>query len=181
MKLLRAALVAAAALVACHADLRFDDLGKCAADVDCGLSSLHCTGGQCVACTSDAHCTAPGRPRCDLALHRCIECGVTGDCTGGAVCKTGHCAPPCSAGCPAATPICDDGVCVQCDEGKGCAAGTLCLAHACVTCGDDSDCGGATPRCEPVVHQCVQCQGNADCPSDTPLCDLALGRCAALP
>jgi hypothetical protein len=169
----------------CHGDLRFDDLAACTADPDCVLPSLHCASGKCVACTMDAHCRAP-YPRCDLALHRCVECGVSGDCGGTNVCRTGRCATPCTtaATCPMSAPICDDLVCAQCDDGRGCGgspAGPVCFEHVCGTCKDDTGCGGATPRCDPVTMDCVQCQQNADCPSSRPLCDIAVGSCAALP
>src|SRR5262249_30829426 len=119
---LAAFLLAAAALaVSCREEIRFDDLstGPCKTDPDCVLPSLHCNGGACVACTADAHCTAAGFPRCDMALHRCVECGVSADCGTGRVCHTGHCATPCTAGgtpCPTSAPICDDGACSQCDD-----------------------------------------------------------------
>jgi hypothetical protein len=184
-------LLAAAALVAlsCREQIRFDDLAAapCQTDPDCLLPSMHCNSGTCVACTTDAHCTAPGFPRCDLALHRCVECGVTADCGTGRVCHTGHCATPCTAGvttCPTSAPICDDMMCAQCDDGKGCAgspAGPVCVGHFCGTCANDTACGGATPRCDPVTHDCVECQGNTDCPAARPLCDVGVGGCVALP
>jgi hypothetical protein len=176
--------LAALAAASCHGDLRFDELAACTQDPDCVLPSMHCNAGQCVACTTDAHCKAPGFPRCDLALHRCVECGVSADCGGGGTCRTGHCATPCTAGCPASAPICDDLVCAQCDDGRGCggsAAGPVCFQHLCGACKDDTTCGGATPRCDPVTHDCVQCQANADCGSARPLCDVSVGTCVALP
>lgn len=168
----------------CHRDFVFDELSSCGIDSDCVLTNLHCNGGRCVACTSDAHCTAPGYPRCDMALHRCVECGVSADCGGANVCHTGHCVAPCTGGCPASAPICDDGACSQCDDGRGCAgstAGAICIDHVCGDCRDDTACGGTTPRCDPVSHECVQCQANVDCPAARPLCDVAVGMCVALP
>jgi hypothetical protein len=172
------------AAASCHGDIRFDELSTCTTDPDCILPSMHCNGGQCVACTTDAHCTAPGFPRCDLALHRCVECGVATDCGSTGVCRAGRCATPCTAGCPASSPICDDAVCSQCDDGRGCAgsaAGPICFEHVCGACSTDANCGGATPRCDPVTRDCVQCGTNADCTSARPLCDVAVGTCAALP
>lgn len=173
-------------VVGCHGDLRFNELSGCIQDRDCLLASLHCSSGRCVACTSDAHCASP-TPRCDVAIHRCVECGVMNDCPDGTVCRTGHCEVSCASSptaCPAATPMCDDGACVQCDEGVGCAnavLGPLCIDHVCSACTKDADCGSSTPRCDPVAHQCVVCQDNADCPAATPLCDPVPGRCLALP
>ena len=175
------------ALVACHANIRFDDLTICTQDVDCILPALHCDSGTCVACTSDAHCTAPGFTRCDPARNRCVECNLTSDCTGGAVCKSNHCATSCTAssGCPTAAPRCDDGACVQCDDnGAACSGSTVgpfCVAHTCSACAADQDCGATFPRCDAVVHRCVQCQLNSDCPATKPLCDIAAGTCVAVP
>jgi hypothetical protein len=168
----------------CHEDLTFYELGTCSADPDCILPSLHCYSGTCVACTMDAHCTAPGYPRCDAALHRCVQCGVSADCGATDICQAGSCMTPCTAGCPASAPICDDAVCAQCDDGRGCTgspAGPVCIGHLCGVCKDDTGCGGATPRCDPVTHGCVECRTNADCPAAKPLCDVSVGRCAALP
>ncbi|HVR64349.1 MAG TPA: hypothetical protein VMU50_20755 [Polyangia bacterium] len=178
-------LVAAlASVAACHGQLRFDD-ASCATDADCGIASLHCLAGACVACAADLHCTTPGLPRCDLALHRCVECGVSSDCPGNQTCRASHCATTCAsvAVCPATAPRCDDGFCVQCDDGVGCpaSAASRCLGHRCVGCTADTDCGGVTPRCDVVTRACVQCQGNTDCSSATPLCDPTAGRCLPAP
>jgi hypothetical protein len=184
----RAALVVAAALAlaaaACREEIRFDELSACAQDADCLLASMHCNAGKCVACLGDAHCTAPGFPRCDTMLHRCVQCVADQDCGGGGLCRSRRCTTPCTAGCPASAMKCDDLICVQCDDGVGCAgsaAGPVCLEHFCGTCRDDTGCSGATPRCDPVTHACVQCQANADCGATRPLCDIGVGTCVALP
>jgi Cys-rich repeat protein len=177
-------LLALLALGACHRDLVFNDLeSTCLADADCVLPSLHCNAGQCVACASDAHCTAPGFPRCD-GSHRCVQCTVSADCGSGATCRSGRCVTLCTTGCPASAPRCDDSICTQCDDGIGCGsspAGPICLDHQCVGCKDDTACGGATPRCDPVTHVCVQCQGHADCPAAKPLCNIPVGTCVPIP
>jgi hypothetical protein len=181
---LAASLIAAAA---CHQDIVFNELAAapCKADPDCILPSMHCNAGQCVACTTDAHCTAPGFTRCDPTLHRCVECSASmpADCGGSAVCRTNRCMTTCVAGCPAST-VCDDMVCAQCDDGRGCggsAAGPFCFEHVCGACLNDTNCSGATPRCDPVTHDCVECQANADCPAARPLCDVGVGTCVPLP
>jgi hypothetical protein len=178
-----AALALAVAAASCRESIVFDELSTCATDPDCGLASMHCNGGQCVACATDAHCTAPGLPRCDVALHRCVECGIAADCGSGRVCYQRRCATPCAAGCPASAPICDD-VCQVCDDNAGChgsPSGPLCLEHVCGACRDDTACAGPTPHCDVVRHTCVECQKNADCPAARPLCDVGAGTCAALP
>ena len=173
----------------CREELRFDELSACAQDSDCLLASMHCsTIGQCVQCLTDANCTAPGFPRCDMVLNRCFQCGTDQDCGAGGLCRSRRCVIACTVGsttaCPASAPKCDDGFCTQCDDGVGCggsAAGPFCLDHFCGTCRGDTDCSGTTPRCDPVTHACVQCQSNADCSSARPLCDVGAGRCAAVP
>jgi hypothetical protein len=186
----RAALFALAAALlaatACHEDILFDELStaSCRSDPDCILPSMHCNAGQCVVCTTDAHCTAPGFPRCDPMLHRCVQCTAATDCGSTGTCHVGRCATPCTAGCPASAPVCDDLICAQCDDGRGCAgsaAGAICFEHVCGECSIDANCSGATPRCDPVTHDCVQCQKNTDCSAALPLCDVAVGKCVALP
>jgi hypothetical protein len=176
--------LAALIFVACHGEIRFDDLMTCAQDGDCKVASLHCNAGQCVVCASDAHCTTPGLPRCDTNVHRCIACGLPSDCAAGQVCHSGRCVPGCTSAsaCPASAPRCDDGFCAQCDDGTGCAsssAAKICLGWYCVQCKVDADCSGATPRCNAGNHTCAQCQVNSDCPTATPLCDPVAGSCVA--
>lgn len=175
---------AALTLWSCHQEIVFDDRGTCVADPDCLLSSLHCSDGRCVACLSDAHCANPSRPRCDLALLRCVECGLSADCPLGGACRKGHCALACGAGCPPSSPTCEDGACVQCDDGAGCAGavgGGVCIDNLCSGCARDADCAKPTGRCDPVRHQCVECQQHLDCPSSRPLCDPDSVACVALP
>lgn len=181
----RAGALAALLVGACRVDLRFDDSG-CGVDADCRLSSLHCLANVCVACVSDAHCTTPGLLRCDTANHRCVECGLAGDCSAGKICKSNRCVVPCTstATCSTTAPICDDGSCLECDDGVGCKAspvGPTCLGHFCVQCATDAQCSGAAPRCDVVTHKCVACAANVDCPAATPLCDVGVGRCVAVP
>jgi len=195
------AVALALAGAACNGNLDFGTQGgagggpgsaTCGGDGDCGLSVLHCdrTGSRtCVACTGDAHCTAAGAPRCDLALHRCVACVGGADCAPGESCVSGRCLTACQEdtlpGCPA--PLsCHAGVCGSCesDDANVCAsrpATPFCLAASgtCVGCRTDLDCGGAQPRCDPVGKTCVQCLSGADCPAAAPLCDPRTGTCVA--
>jgi hypothetical protein len=170
------------ALGACHADLKFDDVA-CAQDTDCPLPTLHCLAGACVACFNDTHCTTSGFPRCDVALQRCVQCGVSSDCAANETCKGERCLSLCTGGCPPSAPQCDDSVCGQCDDddGKTCAttAAPRCYQHQCVACLSDGDCAGATPRCDVVTKACVQCQSDLDCSTAAAICDLSLGRCVS--
>jgi hypothetical protein len=169
------------ALASCHSELKFSDVG-CAQDADCPLSSLHCLAGACVACYTDQHCTTAGFPRCDLALHRCVQCGVASDCAANQACRSERCVTLCTGGCPASMPRCDDSICGQCDtdDGVPCtsAATPHCSEHLCVGCLGDGDCSGATPKCDVVTASCVQCQSDTDCPSNAPYCDVGAGMCA---
>jgi hypothetical protein len=175
-------LTIALSLLSCHTELRFDDLG-CAQDADCPLSSLHCLAGACVACYEDQHCTQAGFPRCDLAVHRCVACGVASDCAANQTCKSERCVTLCAGGCPASAPRCDDSVCGDCDtdDGVKCTSVTAshCYEHSCVACLADGDCGGATPRCDVVTNACVQCQTDGDCTAGAPFCDLDRGTCVS--
>ena len=51
---------------------------SCNADSACKLPSLHCdvVSGACVACIDDAQCATSALRRCDVALHRCVQCAV---------------------------------------------------------------------------------------------------------
>ena len=173
-------MTAGLAVVSCHSEVKFNDVG-CAQDTDCPLSSLHCLAGACVACYSDQHCTTAGFPRCDLALHRCVQCGVATDCAANQTCKSERCMTLCAGGCPASMPRCDDSVCGQCDTDDGvlCTSPTAahCSQHLCVGCLADGDCGGTTPRCDVVTASCVQCRSDADCSSGAPYCDVGSGMC----
>lgn len=184
---MRWGVVLAATLVvgwSCHREIVFDDLGTCDSDPDCVLPSLHCAQRRCVACFSDAHCTNPLRPRCDTALLRCVECGVSADCSAGATCRRGHCSISCAAGCPPSAPTCDDGFCIECGDEAACASssgGAVCIDNVCSGCSADSDCKGALRRCDPVRHACVECEGHGDCSLDRPLCDPDVNACVAVP
>ena len=162
----------------------------CARDSDCRLSSLHCDPGSltCVACVYDTHCSDGGLTRCDLGLHRCVACLAADDCPAGQTCLAAHCVTTCIEG---ATPspcaggtVCHDGTCATCgDDNTSCVGNPtmpLCLSPPaiCVACRTDGDCGGPSPRCDPVRYVCVQCTTAADC-SDSTLCDPTTGGCAS--
>ena len=66
-----------------------------------------CDDGVCMACETDAHCSAP--LLCDLRIRRCVRCIASSDCS-------------------APTPVCDlrTGTCVGCDDSAECAATQVC-------------------------------------------------------
>ena len=163
--------------------------GGCASDSDCRLSTLHCdtTSGQCVPCVDDTQCTTPGFPRCDSALHECVQCGVDGDCPPGQVCEpTSHrCVSPCSdAGrCPPTAPMCNmHGLCVGCYDNQQCAfspTGHVCdpASGQCVQCVNDDQCNYDNKRrCCRALGECVGCLTSNDC-SDNGVCDPTTHDC----
>lgn len=186
------------AILGCRVTLRFDDqdaaeagTARCASDGDCHLSSLHCdpSSGQCVACVADVQCTAASRPRCDVALHRCVECGVAQDCGAGRLCEptTRRCLQTClsAADCPD-DETCDlaDGICAECAVDGDCTASGR--PHCdpslsrCVDCVDDEQCADPTRHCDRTVGHCVGCLSSNDCPS-AQLCDPASSTCVVPP
>lgn len=192
---------------ACDADFRFDPVtddsreagastsdggtdsaGRaCIVDSDCPLPSLHCdtTSGACLPCVLDSQCSAQGRPRCDLALHACVECGSNQDCGFNATCEplTRKCVPRCAdnAPCPASVPRCGElGFCSECANSGDCpAARHFCEKPSgrCVECRGSADCSGARPRCDSAMSRCVGCVLSTDCPPAAPVCDPATSAC----
>jgi hypothetical protein len=208
--------VFACQLFACRGQLRLDDdggspsddagLGEdtqapaidgapsagCANDVDCHLSTLHCDplSGACVACLSDDQCTDPTKHRCDAALHRCVECGVDGDCGTGKVCVPGtrRCAATCHqlTDCVFSGYFCDTtrSICVRCTGDSVCSGfdpdTPLCdLDGQCVECLSDAVCPATKPRCDRTTGSCVMCLGASDCKGATPLCDPKTSTCVS--
>jgi hypothetical protein len=66
----------------------------CNEDDDCG-PALFCDvpHGRCVACLTDANCSAP-TPKCHQATGTCGECVKNTDCGSGGVCFQGSCRAP---------------------------------------------------------------------------------------
>jgi hypothetical protein len=164
--------------------------GSCTNDGNCKLDTLHCdtVSGQCVPCVVDSQCTTPGLPRCDGALHSCIECGSRGDCSNGRVCDpTAHrCMEWCADGgqCSPSAPICSEprGVCVACRDDGDCEhspLGPVCdvAAGQCVDCTSDAQCHYEMPRCDRTSGRCVRCLSSSDCPHEEPICDPVQHTC----
>ena len=131
---------------ACNAEFRFADHGdsagisgddadaggsdaggRCKSDPDCRLPNLHCFEGVCVPCLQDSHCVAP-LSRCDLAAHRCVECGLGTDCLPTESCEplSRTCVRRCGTGnpCPVDFGRCDvaRGFCISCTKSGECSA-----------------------------------------------------------
>jgi Cys-rich repeat protein len=184
---------------ACNGQFRFEDAdaappgsAPCKADSDCPLETLHCdpVSQACVACTTDAHCTALGQKRCDVALHRCIACGSDADCARGEVCErtTRQCLKACNEGttediCPPTAPTCDEmrGICIGCQKDLDCSGtddGNLCDTSSgrCVFCITNDQCPTMWPRCDRTRGRCRQCLTSADCDQGR-VCDPAKFFC----
>lgn len=175
-------LLAALGSGACSVKLNFDApdvAGGCTNDQDCPLKALHCdpVSGQCLACVVDGNCLSPSHPRCDAALHICVQCGTDQDCAAGSRCiaTTRSCVRTCATGtdCAPASNRCDDGLCAQCDDDQGCTgARNFCdpATRQCTSCVADAQCvTPAVPICDRTSGQCVGCLTTADCA--TGICD----------
>ena len=138
----------------------------CTDDTTCPAPS-HCDlpSGTCVACVSDDQCAGvSGHPRCDTALHRCVECGNNQDCGSSSVCEssTHMCVRVCT----------DENQCVapsvHCNE----------ILQRCYECTSNSEClSPSRPRCELLTGRCFQCTSNAHCSGATHRCDVATFTC----
>jgi hypothetical protein len=154
-------------------------IARCESDGECP-TGLHCdlASGSCVPCTTDTHCPK-ALPRCDASLHRCVACGVDGDCRPEELCElpTRRCVRRCTTAgvCPAAEMICDTarGFCIGCTTDAECAPKKHCelASGMCVECVHDDQCSKEHPRCEPVTATCVACLSASDCPLGRPVCD----------
>lgn len=106
--------------------------GKC-------LSNQVCDQGQCVACTSDAHCTSAAAPICRLADNVCVECVQDTQCGLGEVCDNSQCV--------ASGGVSGD----ECATDDECAGDEVCVSGSCQVCrigtcnaSGDSRCHSAT-------------------------------------
>jgi len=198
MKLTTLQLVAALAVGGCGAqEWAFDSDGgtqqvahtACASDSDCALEGLHCDvgSGECVACVNDSQCAQAGSRRCDLALNRCVQCGLGSDCDPGQTCEpiTHRCVVLCTdAGrCPPDAPICSQGLCAACTSNADCnqvPGGRVCdqSIGRCVECTSDYQCPQVEPNCDRTTGECVQCLDANDCPPGS-FCDPASSRCVS--
>ncbi len=128
--------------------------------------------GRCVGCLSGADCASTDAPICLAGLLECVACATTADCSGGQVCRTdthdcGACVA--HADCPSEAPLCDAeaGACVGCLSVADCAAGEVCRA-------DTRTCGPCTADADCVAPgkpycdagACVVCTDSAHCSSN---------------
>lgn len=130
----------------------------CAGDLECksrmvageNAGFTKCTGGRCVACTTDSDCSDASAKHCNAAIGRCVQCKTSVDCSGQEWAKT--CDPTTG--------------CVECMGGGDCtpaALGSTCEESTCV-CVTNSDCAGNENggRCDGTLRACT-CTSNGDC------------------
>ena len=194
-----------------------DDHDGSAIDRGCSAGTPVCdesgSAPTCVVCAADGSGTAADsgcsgtKPVCDerAAAPECVACidsenGTATDrgCSAPAALCDERGTPSCAAcadtatrdedlGCGGATPVCDNGVCRQCEDSAsggardfGCAAATpVCddagEAPVCVGCRADTEC--ATAVCNATTQTCEDCRNDeatdADtgCSGDTPHCN----------
>ena len=132
--------------------------GKC-------FSNQVCDQGQCVACTSDAHCTSAAAPVCRLADNVCVECVQDTQCGLGEVCDNSQCV---TAGGETGD---------ECATDDECAGDEVCVSGSCQvcrigTCNADSDsrCQSATiggetswELCDSGICEDGACQDVQEC------------------
>jgi Cys-rich repeat protein len=141
-------------------------------DATCPPGTTCRTNGACLECTSNAECTDPVKPICNLTTNQCGPCTMDSQCPTGEVCDlgSGACvACVTNAQCGGTAPICQSQTCVPCASSSQCPDGTVCdtasdAEHgACVPCVTSADCKlAADPICG-ANHQCGPCTLDPQC------------------
>ncbi len=158
----------------------------CCSSSDCSGSKPYCSGGICVACTSDSQCGT--NKVCNSTSNECV-------------CASGTCGSTCQT-CSGNTPYCSsNGTCVactsddQCGPNKVCSSTTNACACAsgtcgstCQTCSGGTTCQGGTCACpagtstcggsscvstNDPTHcgsSCLNCGAGSTCPAGSCLC-----------
>ncbi len=139
--------------------------------------------GTVVECPDDSD-----RPYCDNESRTCIEppgvpCGPEGQCADPdtPICFDGLCVE-CGVApdCPFSAPVCgeSDHQCKACSDAAECGAFAdrpYCDGGACVGCRDGGDCASASPVCDADQRLCRGCVTGSECDSD--VCDWIGGAC----
>jgi len=145
----------------------------------------HGGDSELVRCPEDSD-----RPYCDNQQRTCIEppgqpCGPAGECDDPEtpICFEGLCVQCAGADdCPFSQPVCGAGdhQCGSCDDAAECegfADRPFCDQGACVGCRDGGDCQEASPICDAAAGVCRGCTSADECPSA--VCDWVGGGCVA--
>jgi len=151
------------------------------------------SGGRCVVCTTNSHCSSP-TPACDTAAEKCVECLSHADCSSsldldGGVPDSGAS----DAGVPNLDkPACDVAArkCVECLTNEHCKSMDKPICHAqeqkCVLCVGDRDCkkiDDTKPYCDVNTSGekiCVACKANTTCANGC-ACDATTNTCPTTP
>lgn len=146
----------------------------------------HGGDGELVHCPMDSE-----RPYCDNQARTCIAppgepCGPDGECDDPAtpICVEGLCVECGGAGdCPFSNPVCSeaDHQCQSCTDESECAEFAdrpFCDRGGCVGCRDGGDCSvDSQPICDETERSCRACRAGAECASG--VCDWMGGACVA--
>lgn len=122
---------------------------QCRTSADC-TDGAECIGGECAECTRDGDCKSPEASACDLAIHQCVPCSLSGQCEhidGAMVCHGGDS----DAG---------SARCVECDATNSSACGNG--VNVCSTLPGDRQ-YTCTDRTTGQVGFCGECAADADC------------------
>ncbi len=131
-----------------------------------------CVSGKCVQCSAAkpnlTACTDPAKTVCNAA-NMCAQCTSDVQCAGNVLGVCDLATNRCTAGCV------NDSNCLSTPATPKCK--TAPAPSKCVQCLDSSQCGGATPSCDPATNTCVACLTDAACGGTTPVCKT--GVCVA--
>lgn len=99
------------------------------------LSNQVCDQGQCVACTSNLHCTSAAAPICRLADNVCVQCVGDSQCGQGLVCQNAQC-------------VLDSEPSENCFDDEDCDGSAVCIDATCQVCRIGSCNAAGTARCQ---------------------------------
>jgi hypothetical protein len=144
----------------------------CKSDADCvtsGKPACDTASGKCVECTKEAHCTSSAKPGCNTSTFKCVACTKDSHCSG-------------------EEPLCrfSSNTCVMCKVAADCASsryGKVCTSNNC-TCTGAADCTGFYAWGAECVNQSgygnrCGCLSTAKCLNNAngPTCDTSYGVC----
>jgi len=167
----------------CPADRPLCESGQClcGTNADCPADRPLCESGQCLAeCATDADCTDPSEPFCDVPEG--ATGGLCGECVVSAFPdETGSCPDiPGPQLCGRSTGTTPDTVCNSCaiaDSFYGITSAADCVIFA--TNLDLDQEADVVANCQRSCFNFFACTFNADCPASLPFCNIPEGECVA--
>ncbi len=135
-----------------HASLGDPFGDPCQTDDDCPVYGMLC-------CTSAEDCG-------DL-VNTCVRCQTNDDCKYNYKCYDGMCLYPCLdvQECPyySLNTVCQDGLCMECQQDSDCPGHEVCVMHTCRSCREDSDCPLQEDYApEDIYCEAYYCKGGAE-------------------